>query len=986
MATAAANGYSKLTKAQLTEALELARLETTHLSDSNEMFASNYELVQEQIGELELQMEDIGWRKLMSDSEFEFSRSALYQIVRMARIFFLKNPLIKHGVNVQADYIFGQGINISADDPVVNDVVQTFLDDKRNLRVFSSHAARVENEQALQYDSNLFWVLVTDPKKGRVQIRSIPVEEFIAGDIIRNPDDQAEVWYYKRKWTSITLDVAEGTEVSEERIDIYPDYAYTPLKQPARVGDAEVHWDQPIYHVKVGGLKGWKFGLPEVYSALAWAKQVVDDLSDYATVKHALARFAMKITTAGGRSQREAAKAQLKTGMSLGQLRETNPPNVAGGAWIETKDVANMEVFRTAGAQPSPEEGRRLWYMVSAGTGIPEPILAGDATLGTYATAKTLDRPTELMMTNRQQLWSDVFRDILAYVIDASVRSTEGLLSNPQGVTRDELGDLVVVLPFEDEVQNAEFTEASLPPPTPPKAAPTTVGQVDPATSKPGESDADRLKAELDGKMPSVPNDPVKPKPRDRNVNVEFPPILERDKLAEVQAITAAAAAANGGKTMPDTLLARLMLRTLGIENIDEVLAELEAEATQKKLNTPPQLAPFTGIPPGQPGGPPPGTPVLGAPPGTPGGPPAAIPVAGAPTAALTAALAPTTLGEALRHVKRGLTMLSEYSEDQERDDAGRFGSGGGGGSDSGGGSSDPDQRGSYGTVNRDDVHATWSGDRIGVSTEDKYKVDGKWDPERVAAVHDPILKGLTEGVQKSAFPTLYMTGGGYGSGKSSMLESGQTGFPAGGEAADKAGVAREAVIVDPDAMKGAIPEFVAGAARGDPMAATQAHEESSYLAKEGVRESLAAGYNVVYDTSGDSGGALLAEKVASFREAGATRVEASYATPGSIEEAVNRTDARAERSEGSRRYVPHSLVEANHINVAQSWVYSAEHATFDKLSLYSTAGPMGSTPPLIASAENGVITVHDQAAFDAFANPERLPREGPDTIPLWKP
>ena len=52
-------------------------------------------------------------------------------------------------------------------------------------------------------------------------------------------------------------------------------------------------------------------------------------------------------------------------------------------------------------------------------------ILSGDLDQGNLATAKTLDRPTELAMMDRQQLWADIFQRLINYQIDWWVRALE---------------------------------------------------------------------------------------------------------------------------------------------------------------------------------------------------------------------------------------------------------------------------------------------------------------------------------------------------------------------------------------------------------------------------------------------------------------------------------------------------------------------------------------------------------------------------------
>ncbi len=299
---------------------------------------------------------------------------------------------------------------------------------------------------------------------------------------------------------------------------------------------------------------------------------------------------------------------------------------------------------------------------------------------------------------------------------------------------------------------------------------------------------------------------------------------------------------------------------------------------------------------------------------------------------------------------------LLKYRPDQTRDDHGRFA-----------------YEGSMGT-----------GVGPKLDTMGKYFHDGKWDPARYDAVHKPMLDKMLAGVPPTSNPdgkpTLYMTGGGYGSGKSTLLDRfpGVVGFPTDlAKSSDQAAAfytGQElrngtAVRSDPDAIKNGIPEYrvLANPANPDPGAATYVHEESSEVAKEAVKAGLAAGKDVVYDTSADTDPDKLAGKVAGFRAQGAGQVVCNYAFSGSIAESQARADARAAGSGGLRRYVPPDVLIANAHEVANCWFTSAERGTFDHLGLWSTAGPFGSPPSLIAHAEGGQITVVDQQMFDAF-------------------
>ena len=69
-------------------------------------------------------------------------------------------------------------------------------------------------------------------------------------------------------------------------------------------------------------------------------------------------------------------------------------------------------------------------------------------------------------------------------------------------------------------------------------------------------------------------------------------------------------------------------------------------------------------------------------------------------------------------------------------------------------------------------------------TTEDLFKKDGKWSPER-SKIHEDYAKSVSVGLPTSSSPTVYMTGGGPASGKSQgLLSNPKVGIPAKDKAA----------------------------------------------------------------------------------------------------------------------------------------------------------------------------------------------------------
>ena len=471
------------------------------------------ELMHESLAELEMALDSDGWRKLDASFSGEFSRDALDRIIRRSRYAYLANPLINHALEVQAHYVVGQGVDVAARHPAINDVLRALWEDPGNRGELTSDTAMQLADIELSATGNIFLTLFVDEQTGRVRVRSIAVEEVRA--VVTNPEDLREPRYYRREWMQPAED---GHGMPQRMAALYPHWRYRPprAQRPDRIGDTPVIWGARVMHVKVGGIGKMRFGVPETYSALDWAVAVREDLERFATIRRAQAAFATRITTAGGRKGVAAAKARLATTIGA-PGGETNAPPISGSTFLGSQGGADYDLVRMSGAAPHPDDAKRLGLMVAAGTGIPETMLFGNADVGNLATSKTLDRPTELKMIARQRLWHGVINDLCGLAIDEAVRAPKGALRQWGSVERDATGAEVIVM------------------------------RPDPASR--------------------TPNDPI-----DRTPIVTFPSILDRDVQVRVGAI---ATAARLLPESARELVARLLLAALDVDDIDAVLDEL---------------------------------------------------------------------------------------------------------------------------------------------------------------------------------------------------------------------------------------------------------------------------------------------------------------------------------------------------------------------------------------------------------------------------
>ncbi|PKN91097.1 MAG: hypothetical protein CVU44_21000 [Chloroflexi bacterium HGW-Chloroflexi-6] len=493
------------------------RQENANLREQVGQLDNTLEFMQEGMAELELALEDLNYIRLSADSEQEFSRNGLDKIVDLSRLMYVKNPLIKRQVQVKSLYVWAQGINVRAKNPEINKVLQAFWDDEKNRAELTSHQARMLKEVDLQVDGNLFFVFFVRPSDGRVRVRSIPMNEI--REIVCDPNDAKSPWFYLRKWKETKINPQTGRKNTTQRQAYYPGWQYNPKVKPSKFGSIEVRWNEPVYHVRIGGFSDWKFGLGEVYAGIDWARAYKGFLEDWASLTKSLSKIAWKMTTPGGKKGILAAK--VKLGTTLGSPpsgAETNPAPTTGSAFIGGQGV-DLQPMNIRGANVSADDGRRLLLMAAAGAGLPETYY-GDVSVGTLATAKTMDRPTELMMLERQTMWIDVLRNIFNFVLMWSVKATSGALNKLGTVTE---------LPDDDEV------ELKL------------------AWNK-------DVKAMLD---------------------IDFPPILEHDMQAAVQAVVTALTL-NGQdiRLLDEPQGTRLILNALGVDDVDEIMTEMFPDET----------------------------------------------------------------------------------------------------------------------------------------------------------------------------------------------------------------------------------------------------------------------------------------------------------------------------------------------------------------------------------------------------------------------
>lgn len=114
----------------------------------------------------------------------------------------------------------------------------------------------------------------------------------------------------------------------------------------------------------------------------------------------------------------------------------TEPETPAGSTWVEKEGAGELQPMPQGGPSVSSADGRRFLLMVSAGTGIWEHYF-GDPATGNLATSTAMELPMLKNFEARQELWRQVFNTLGEYTLLQSMQAPSGVLARSGNVKQD---------------------------------------------------------------------------------------------------------------------------------------------------------------------------------------------------------------------------------------------------------------------------------------------------------------------------------------------------------------------------------------------------------------------------------------------------------------------------------------------------------------------------------------------------------------------
>src|SRR5690606_28484486 len=165
----------------------------------------------------------------------------------------------------------------------------------------------------------------------------IPLAQ-ISGSI-SNPDNEEEIWYYKRQWKTKTKNSTTEVVKEKENTRYYPSMLYARQLEdegkglPKRWCKFGVDQNYVVQHDAVNKQVGWRWGVPDIMPVVMFARAYKEYLEDNAMLVKAYSRIAWQVRASnlGAANAASAAWQQTPTRDPItGELQTAGGTAVTG--------------------------------------------------------------------------------------------------------------------------------------------------------------------------------------------------------------------------------------------------------------------------------------------------------------------------------------------------------------------------------------------------------------------------------------------------------------------------------------------------------------------------------------------------------------------------------------------------------------------------------------------------------------------------------
>ena len=335
------------------------------------------------------------------------SWDVLYQEFTDAREAWRRNPLVRRLVQIVTAYVVGDGISLSAADPVLHDFLRRFWSDPQNRMALR----QAEWCDELTRSGELFITLHTNPVDGMSYVRPLPASGI--DRVAVDPGDyEREVSYHEAvpagdpDWPAGRVWWAAGSD--EGAID--GPLAGAPEGGPQAAGNDAALLLRPVcLHFAINRPVGCVRGESDLVAILPWAARYSRWLEDRLRLNAAVRAFLWIVRVP--EKQIPLKREQYRT-----------PPEPGTVMVVDRQTEEWQAVAPSLHAHDAAADGRAIRWMVAAGgPGIGLTDL-GEAETSTLATARAMAEMRVRFMQARQAYFGNLLVTVALTAYNRAVR------------------------------------------------------------------------------------------------------------------------------------------------------------------------------------------------------------------------------------------------------------------------------------------------------------------------------------------------------------------------------------------------------------------------------------------------------------------------------------------------------------------------------------------------------------------------------------
>ena len=314
------------------------------------------------------------------------------------------NPHVGNGLELIDAYVWGDGIHydgIPGKRQGRGANIQELIDDPINQENFFGQLARKQRQTAFYCDGMAFYS--GEINDGRKTI--VPVSIQSIDDDYRNPENDDEIWAYRRSWKKRKPN-NQPPEDKHEWIFVarHADKRGSSATLEYHGQREKIATNKVLFVKKSNPVVGWAYGLSDVQRGISWAEDYRIAMLDGKSMNASLASIWAQ------------HKNNSVAGASAAAVTSGNMTGAGGLAHIGQNN--SLQVLPTAGQAYDFAKLLPLLANFAAGIGVSVVALSmnsGNAG-GSYGAAKALDRPEQLSTKKRREYNIELDREVLIWL------------------------------------------------------------------------------------------------------------------------------------------------------------------------------------------------------------------------------------------------------------------------------------------------------------------------------------------------------------------------------------------------------------------------------------------------------------------------------------------------------------------------------------------------------------------------------------------